>query len=138
MESQKIADKAADTANKATDTAHDVADDVLDTAKDAVNTTRNAANRTLDKAERKVRELKDDVDPLIDDLAARAQDLASRGIAYCADTSDRARRQLNQAADATARYVAEQPGKSLAIAAAAGAFVATLCMLARRPRGRDY
>ncbi len=69
---------------------------------------------------------------------AATQDLASRGIAYCADTSDRARRQLNQAADATARYVAEQPGKSLAIAAAAGAFVATLCMLARRPRGRDY
>ncbi|WP_375576079.1 hypothetical protein [Paracidovorax oryzae] len=131
MEAQKLAEKAADT-------AHDVAEDMLDNAQDAVRTTRNAANKTLDKAERKVRELQSDVDPLIDDLAARAQDLASRGIAYCADTGERARRQLNQAADATARYVSEQPGKSLAIAAAAGAFVATLCMLARRPRGRDY
>ncbi|MDA8453764.1 hypothetical protein M4R22_03200 [Acidovorax sp. GBBC 3334] len=125
-------------ANKAADTAHDVADDMLDSAKDAVQSTRNAANKTLDKAERKVRELQGDVDPLIDDLAARAQDIASRGIAYCADTSERARRQLNQAADATARYVSEQPGKSLALAAAAGAFVATLCMLARRPNRRDY
>ncbi|MFD2299665.1 hypothetical protein QRO11_04960 [Paracidovorax citrulli] len=131
MEAQKFADKAADT-------AHDVAGDMLDNAQDAVRTTRDAANKTLDKAERKVRELQSDVDPVIDDLAARAQDLASRGIAYCADTSERARRQFNQAADATARYVAEQPGKSLAIAAAAGAFVATLCMLARRPRSRDY
>lgn len=102
MEAQKLADKAADT-------AHDVAEDMLDNAQDAVRTTRSAANKTLDKAERKVRELQSDVDPLIDDLAARAQDLASRGIAYCADTGERARRQFNQAADATARYVSSSP-----------------------------
>ncbi|CAM3866845.1 hypothetical protein [Paracidovorax anthurii] len=125
-------------AKKAADTAHGLADDMRDTAQDSIQSTRRAANNTLDKAERKVRELHGDVDPLIDDLAARAQDLASRSISYCADTSERARRQFNHAADATARYVSEQPGKSLLMAAAAGAFVATLCMLARRPRRSEY
>ncbi|HRP21859.1 MAG TPA: hypothetical protein PK925_14635, partial [Alicycliphilus sp.] len=56
----------------------------------------------------------------------------SRGIAYCANTSDRARRQLRQAADTTTRYVSEKPGTSLLIAAAAGAAFATAVMLARR------
>lgn len=124
-------------AKKAADTARDMADDVLDTAKDAVQATRKAANNSLDKAERGVRQLQDGVNPVIDDLAARAQDLASRGISYCADSSERARRQFNQAADTTSRYVAEQPGKSIFIAAAAGAAIAALFMLGSR-RNRDY
>ncbi|WP_284410721.1 hypothetical protein [Acidovorax sp. SUPP3334] len=125
-------------AQKAVDSAHSAADSMLDSAKDAVQSTRTAANATLDKAERKVDELHSEVNPLIDDLAARAQDLASRGISYCADTTERARRQLNQAADVTTRYVVEQPGKSLLMAAVAGAAVAALCMMSRRPRRYDY
>ncbi|WCM87440.1 hypothetical protein [Acidovorax sp. NCPPB 3576] len=123
-------------AKKAVDSAHTAADNVLDSAKEAVQSTRDAANNTLDKAARKVDELHGEVNPLIDDLAARAQDLASRGISYCADTTERARRQLNQAADVTTRYVVEQPGKSMLLAAAAGAAVATLCLLSRRPSRR--
>lgn len=97
---------------KAADTAHQIADDVLSTASDAVKSTRGAANHSLDKAEQGVRRVREEVDPMIDDLAARAQDLASRSISYCAEASERARRQLNQAADVTTRYVADQPGKS--------------------------
>jgi ElaB/YqjD/DUF883 family membrane-anchored ribosome-binding protein len=118
-----------------TDNARNLADNVLQSAQDAVLATRAAADQSLDQAEDTVRALRRRADPAIDDLAARAQDLAARSIDYCADTSARARRQIQHAADATGRYVAAQPGKSLVIAAASGAAVATLALwLSRRRR----
>jgi ElaB/YqjD/DUF883 family membrane-anchored ribosome-binding protein len=78
--------------------------------------------------------LRSQADPVIDDLAARAQELAARSIDYCAETSARARQKMNEAADATTKYVAEQPGKSLVIAAASGAALAALLMMASRRR----
>ena len=117
---------------KAAATARDAADSMTSGAEQAVQSTRRMANEALDKAESSVKRMKDEVDPVIDDLAARAQEFASRSINYCAETSERARRQLNQAADATCRYVADQPGKSMLIAAAAGAAFATALMMARR------
>lgn len=119
------------TTKKALETAHQAADDILDGASDTVQSARDMANHSLDKADSRIHHLRQDMDPRIDDIAAKAQDLASRGIAYCANTSDRARRQLRQAADTT-RYVSEKPGTSLLIAAAAGAAFATAVMLARR------
>lgn len=117
---------------KAADAAHEIADEALTTAKGAVKATRQAANASLDKAEKGLRVLRDEVDPAIDDLAARAQDWATRGIGYCADTTQRARRQFHRAADATAHYVTEQPAKSLLLAAAAGAALAMLWTSSRR------
>lgn len=125
---------------KAADTAHTVADGVLDSAKEAVQATRRATVNSLDKAEASVASLKDGVNPAIDDLAVRAQELANRGINYCAETSERARRQLNQVADTTTRYVVDQPGKSILLAAVAGAAFATIIFLSRdsSSRRRDY
>ena len=119
---------------KVADSARHVADDVLQSAQDAVQSTRDAANNSLEKAEQSVRALRSQTDPVIDDLAARAQELASRSIDYCAETSARARRQMQEAADATSKYVAEQPGKSLVIAAASGAALATLVLWMSRRR----
>jgi len=119
---------------KVADSARHVADDVLQSAQDAVQSTRDAANNSLEKAEQSVRALRSQTDPVIDDLAARAQELASRSIDYCAETSARARRQMQEAADATTKYVAEQPGKSLVIAAASGAALATLVLWMSRRR----
>lgn len=119
---------------KAADTARHLAQDTLEGAGNAVQATRAFANESLDQAESRVRHLRREIDPGIDELAARAQDLATRGINYCADTTARARRQLGQAAEATSRYVAEQPGKSLLIAAAAGAALATAVVYASRAR----
>ena len=100
--------------DKVTTGVRNLTDDVLQSAQEAVQTTRAAADQSLDKAEASVRALRRQADPAIDDLAARAQDLAARSIDYCAETSARARRQMQQAAEATSKYVAEQPGKSLA------------------------
>lgn len=121
---------------KAAETAHRAADGVRDTASDAVRSARQAANHSLDQAENGLHRLREEVDPLIDNLAAKAQEFASRGISYCAQTSDRARRQFNQAADATSRYVADQPGKAVLMAAAAGAALATAALLLRRRSNR--
>ncbi len=122
--------------DKVANGARHLADDVLQSAQEAVQSTRNATNHSLEKAEEGVRALRSQTDPVIDDLAARAQDLATRSIGYCAQTSARARRQMQQAADATTRYVAEQPGKSLVIAAASGAALASLVLwMSRRKHG---
>lgn len=123
---QKAADQVADAAK-------DTAEDIVDSAKSATQSTRRAANRMMDRAEDKLDEWSDDLDshPRIDDLAARAQEFANRGINYVADTSQRARRQIHHATDATCQYVQEQPGKSLMMAAAAGAAAALLVILAR-------
>ncbi len=120
--------------NKVAASARHLADDVLQSAQDAVQSTRSVANGSLDKAENTVRTLRREADPAIDDLAARAQALASRSIDYCADASARARHQVQQVADATGKYVSEQPGKSIAIAAAVGALTASLVLWASRRR----
>lgn len=122
--------------NAATNGARNLADEALKSAQDTVHSTRQAAHSTLEKAEEGVHALRGKADPIIDDLAARAQELASRSIDYCAETSAKARRQLQDAADATTRYVEQQPGKAVMIAAASGAALATLMFWMSRSRDR--
>lgn len=128
---KNIKNKVAETVDKATTKAQDVAETVLDEAEDAVKTTRSAARKTVDKARQAANELRDDddLDAQMDAFVARAQDLACRSIGYCADRTARAQRHLERASNATAQYIQDQPGKSMLMAAAAGAAVATLIML---------
>lgn len=123
-----------DRTEQAAEGVRDLKDDVLQSAQDAVETTREAADRGLDQAAQHMQDLRAKADPVIDELAAKAQDLAHRSIDYCAEASARARQQMQLAADATTRYVIQQPGKSMAIAAAAGALLATLCLSMSRRR----
>lgn len=120
--------------NKAADTAKEVAEDVANSAKEAIKTTRSAAASAVDKAEEGIEAVERELNPFIDDMAARAQDLATRSINFCADSSDRARRQLQSATEATTRYVIEQPGRSILLAAATGAAVATAFFMSSRSR----
>ncbi len=118
---------------KLSHTARNLADDVLQSAEEAVKATRTKADASLGVAESRVRQLRQDTSPAIQDLASRAQDIAARSIEYCAETSDRARRQLRHASEATSRYVSQQPGKSVAIAVASGAALGALALwLSRR------
>ena len=125
------------TIQKAANAAHETAGQVIDAASDAAKTASKAAGESLDKAGRRLHSVQDSVDPLIDGLAAKAQEFATRSIDYCAQASDRARRQFNDATDATYRYVSDQPGKSLLLAAAAGAALAA-AMMATRGRGSRH
>lgn len=121
---------------KFSDSAKQVADDVLESAQDAVKSTRKIANDTLDKAEEGVRSMRTHTDPVVADLAARAQDMAARSIDFCAESGAKARKQWQEASEATTKYVVEQPAKSMAMAAASGAALAALFLwMSRKGRG---
>ena len=130
------AQKANETVNKVADKAHDVTDSAVKGAQDAVKATRETANEAIDKAQEKVKEWTSEIDPAISDLAAKAQALAEKSINYCANTSMRMREQMDDATVATTRYVTQQPGKSLLIAAATGSLLTMVAMMLSRG-GRD-
>jgi len=123
--------------NKAANTVRDTSDEALKSAQGAVDTTRNYANEALDKAGEKVRDLRGSVDPLVDQITAKVQQLASRGVEYATDAKSRAQEQFNRYGDLTGRYVAEQPVKSVLIAAATGAAIAALILIATRDSERN-
>lgn len=125
---------SADSTQKAADATKDLVNNAAETAKEGVNATRKMASEAVDKAQEGLESAEKQINPVIDDLAARAQELANRSIHFCADTSERARQQLQCAAEATNRYVVEQPAKSLVMAAAAGAAIATAFLWGSRSR----
>lgn len=132
---EDVMDSAKSTARKAASAVQDVATDVKDAVKDTYHNTRRTASEAIDEAGRNLRDAESEYNrQLIDDLATRAQDLAERSINFWADNSHKARRQFQTAADATTRYVSEQPGRSILIAAATGAAIATAFMLGRSRR----
>ena len=126
------AQKTNEAVDKVADKAHDMTDEAVKGAHDAVKSTRDTANKVIDKAEDKVKEWSSGIDPAISDLAAKAQELAEKGINYCATTGTRLREQMDDATQATTRYVTEQPGKSLMIAAATGSLLTMIAMMLSR------
>ena len=127
-------DKANETANKVADKATDLTDSAAKGAQDAVQATRDTANEVIEKAQDKVKQWSNEIDPAISDLAAKAQALAEKSINYCAETSTRLREQMDDATVATTRYVTQQPGKSLMIAAATGSLLTMVAMMLSRSR----
>lgn len=112
--------------NHIADTAQDATDKLATKAVRTVDTARDLANDALDKADAKVRTLREDIKPAIDAVAWRVQDAAHRCREVAADTTAQAREKARQCADKTTAYVQEQPLKSMAMAAAAGAVLALL------------
>ncbi|QDL36688.1 hypothetical protein [Rhodoferax sediminis] len=96
------------------ETAHHLASHVLKSAEQAYDTTRNFADESLDQAQR----------------------FARRGMDAASDAGAKAQKTLARYADSTGEYVANQPMKSLLIAAAAGAAIATLLLSVRHRNGR--
>ncbi len=119
-------------------TLRHASDELLQTAGHAVDSTRSYANDALDRSEGKVRELRGNVDPMVDMLASKAQKLARQSLDIAAEAKDRAQQSLSRAAGATTRYVAEQPLRSVLIAAAVGAGVALLISSARTRNRNRY
>ena len=120
----KTVDTATDTIQKVEDKARGLKDNVVQSAQSAVSATRDAANASIDNAQERVEKWRSEADPVMTELAAKAQALAERSIHYCADTSVRMRKTMDKCTETTNRYVAEQPGKSIAIAATVGAALA--------------
>lgn len=93
----------------------------------ALDNTRKMASDAMERAGEHVRE-----------LGSSARDLGNRGWSSMAGGASVARERLGGYANATTRYVAEQPLKSAMIAAAVGAAVAAVVMVVRsQRRGRN-
>ncbi|MEO7160936.1 MAG: hypothetical protein ABIX00_10645 [Polaromonas sp.] len=113
-------------------------DGMLESAGRTLESTREHANQVLDKAESKVRELRGSVDPMVDMLASKAQKMARQSLDLASEAKERTEKSLKQAADATTRYVSEQPMRSVLMAAAVGATVALLVSASRHRNRNRY
>jgi ElaB/YqjD/DUF883 family membrane-anchored ribosome-binding protein len=113
-------------------TAAELADEIRQTANDAVDTTRSYAQNAVNAAGEKVRDLRRDAEPTMEQIAARVQQAVQRGLDSATKTSARAQRRIEEAADVTGRYIADQPVRSVLLAAAAGAAITALLVLATR------
>lgn len=98
-----------------------MSDEALATAEGALESTRQFASQALGMASEKVR-----------DLRYGARDLASKSLDTVADTASAAQRRLGNYANATTRYVADQPVKSALIAASVGAILMGAYLYSRR------
>ena len=118
--------KEAQDAKEFVDQVADKAETALDKADDAVNNTRSKTKDAIDDAEAKVQSIRDDLRPSIDALSARVQDFAERTKQAAFEKRDQTKETVQAYADKTSAYVVDQPLKSVAIAAAAGAVLAML------------
>ena len=114
------------------------ADGVMGSAGRALDTTRDHANNAIDRAESKLRELRGNVDPAVEFLAEKAQKMARQSLDMATEAKERAEKSLKYAADATTRYVSEQPMRSMLVAVTVGVAVALLISSSRgRNRNRN-
>ena len=132
------ANNASNMARDAVPAMKKASDDVMSSAGKAIDSTREHANQALDMAENKVRELRGNVDPVVEMLASKAQKMARQSLDMASEAKERAEKSLKHAADATTRYVSEQPMRSVLIAAAVGAAVALLVSTSRQRNNNRY
>ncbi len=117
------------------------------TANDSLTeNTSGAAMHAAESLGRAVDSARDRIDGVVNTVASSARDIAQQAVpatervqAMARDGLDAGRqaavhlrKRVRRGADACSQYVSEQPGKSVAIAAAAGATIAAVLMLARQ------
>ncbi len=95
---------------------------------------RAQGQAALEQAQDTLHEWRDNVDPVVQKLATKAQDLARQSLDMASEASQKAQRSLSRYADVTTRYVAQQPMRSVLIAAGVGAAVALLVAALRQRR----
>ena len=107
--------------------ARSTADDLAQAGESAFDSTRQFAGQAFEMAGEKARDLRDGV-----------KDLASKSFDTVSETAGAAQKRLVRYADATGRYVSDQPVRSALIAAGVGAVIAGLLIAARRRSRRFY
>lgn len=90
------------------------------------------------RAQNTAHSLTDDALEKVRDLRYGVQDLANKSLSAVGEGASVAQERLGRYAGVTGRYVSEQPVKSALIAAAIGAAVAAIVMVARSRRDRYY
>lgn len=103
------------------------ANDAAQASESAMEHTRHLAAQALERASEHLR-----------DVSTHARDFASRGMTTVSDTAAVAQRRLGRYADATGRYVSDQPMRSALIAASVGALITVVLLTARRRSRRQF
>lgn len=98
---------------------------------DGIDTAGDAARNAFSSASDKVESLQNGVKPAMERFASRSAEIAQSGLDATREAGTRAKATASRYASACENYVTEQPMKSIAIAAAAGATLAALLILAR-------
>ena len=98
---------------------------------DGIDSAHDAAQSALSNASGKLENFQNGVKPAIERLASRGAEMAQTGLDATREAGTRAKATASRYASACENYVTEQPMKSVAIAAAAGATLAALLILAR-------
>ena len=98
---------------------------------DGIDSAHDAAQGALSNASDKLENFQNGVKPAIERFASRSAEMAQSGLDATRDAGTRAKAVATRYASACENYVTEQPMKSVAIAAAAGATLAALLILAR-------
>ena len=106
--------------------ARQLSDGVLRTAQNAVASAQEFGQDAYGRAGSKVRDLRSALEPAIEQFTTRASKIAQRSANLASHTGQRAQQTITRYSDATGRYIADQPVKSILIAAAAGAILAAL------------
>lgn len=118
-------------------TASELAEEYRQAAQDTVESTRAYAQNAVNAAGERVRDFRREAEPTMEQIAARVQQAVQRGLESATKTSARAQRRIEEAADVTGRYIADQPVRSVLLAAAAGAAITALIVLATRRSDED-
>ena len=98
---------------------------------DGIDSAHDAAQSALSNVSDKIEGIQSDIKPAVKRFAARGAEIAKSGLDATREASERAKTVASRYASACETYVSEQPLKSVAIAAAAGATLAALLMIAR-------
>ena len=110
-----------------------LADQASSTANQAIAATQRTANDVIDKVHDKVDGMRDSANGAFVRAASQVDEVARRGVERALQVSADARQQLNRATERSVVYIQDQPVKSVLIALAAGAALATVLGALRRP-----
>jgi len=116
---------------KAQDTATMYGKQVTNGVENAVDSARDVAQDALASVSTKIDSIHDQAKPAVDRMVARGKDLADSAIAGTRHAGERAKKAVSGYASSCESYITEQPMKSVAMAAAAGATLAALLLLSR-------
>ena len=105
--------------------------ELVNDIEDGIDSAHDAAQSALSKASNKLEDMQNGVKPAIERFASRGAEMAQSGLDATREASTRAKAAASRYATACENYVSDQPMKSVAIAAAAGATLAALLILAR-------
>ena len=111
-------------------------DKAADAASGAIRSTQGVANDALDRLADSVEGARDQLKPALDRLSKQAEALKRRSIDAVRDRSAQLRDKAALLSDTTAGHIKDEPLKAVLIAAAVGAALMALVVLASRSSDR--